>query len=68
MHEICELTEMDLEAVAGGDGFINLPITVQTSIENNIPVQTAVATGIGGSANAGNLIGGLGNFTSQLKL
>ena len=64
MNEIreLELTEMDLEAVSGG-AFIDL--AVQTSIQNNIPVQNAVATAIGGPANAGNGIGGLTNFGLQ---
>jgi hypothetical protein len=60
MNEIRELTEMEVEAVSGG-ALVNVPI----SIQNNIPVQTAVATSIGGDANAGNGIGGLTNFGFQ---
>jgi hypothetical protein len=42
---------------------VNIPITIQ----NNIPIQTAVATGVlGGPANAGNGIGGLTNLGFQL--
>jgi hypothetical protein len=64
MNEIRELTEMEVEAVSGGDGgpLINLPITIQ----NNFAVPTAVAIGVGGPASAGNLIGGLTNFGFQL--
>jgi len=68
MNEIRELTDMEVEAVsggsplAGGGPLINLPITIQ----NNFAVPTAVAIGVGGPANAGNLIGGLTNFGFQL--
>jgi hypothetical protein len=62
MNEIRELTEKEVEAVSGGSPLINLPITIQ----NNFAVPTAVAIGVGGPANAGNLIGGLTNFGFQL--
>ena len=62
MNEIRERTEMEVEAVSGGSPLINLPITIQ----NNFAVPTAVAIGVGGPANAGNLIGGLTNFGFQL--
>jgi hypothetical protein len=62
MNEIRELTDMEVEAVSGGSPLINLPITIQ----NNFAVPTAVAIGVGGPANAGNLIGGLTNFAFQL--
>jgi hypothetical protein len=64
MNEIRELTEMEVEAVSGG-ALVNVPISIQNSVQNNIPVQTAVATSIGGDANAGNGIGGLTNFGFQ---
>jgi hypothetical protein len=41
---------------------INLPIAVQS----NFAVPTAVAIGVGGPANAGNVIGGLKNFGFRL--
>jgi hypothetical protein len=62
MNEIRELTDTEVEAVSGGSPLINLPITIQ----NNFAVPTAVAIGVGGPANAGNLIGGLTNFGFQL--
>lgn len=67
MTEICELTEMDLEVVAGGggDGFVNVPISIQNSVQNTIPVQVATATSLGGNANALNGIGSAGNFGFQ---
>ena len=64
MNEIRELTEMEVEAVSGG-ALVNVPISIQNSVQNNIPVQAAVATSIGGDANAGNGIGFAGNFGFQ---
>ena len=65
MTEICELTEMDLEVVAGGGGLVNVPISIENSVQNNIPVQVAAATSLGGNATAGNGIGGLTNLGFQ---
>ena len=66
MTEICELTEMDLEVVAGGGGgLVNVPISIQNSVQNTIPVQVAAATSLGGDANALNGIGSAGNFGFQ---
>ncbi|MGV7219801.1 hypothetical protein [Bradyrhizobium sp. UFLA05-112] len=65
MIEICELTEMDLEVVAGGGGLVNVPISIQNSVQNTIPVQVAAATSLGGDANALNGIGSAGNFGFQ---
>lgn len=59
-----ELTEMEVEAVSGG-AFVEVPISIQNSVQNIIPVQNAVATSVGGPANAGNGIGGLQNFGFQ---
>jgi outer membrane receptor protein involved in Fe transport len=60
MNEIRELTEMEVEAVSGGvtNPFINVPINVQTNVQNVIPVQTAIAFG----GDAGNAIGSAGNI------
>ena len=66
MSAIRELTEMEVEAVSGGGTFgPPISINVQNSIQNTIPVQAAVATSIGGDANAGNGIGSAGNFGFQ---
>ena len=64
MTEIRVLTEMDLEAVSGG-AFVSVPINIENSVQNNIPVQVAAVTSIGGNANAGNGIGGLTNLGFQ---
>jgi hypothetical protein len=61
---IRELTEMEVEAVSGG-AFVEVPISIQNSVQNIIPVQTAVATSLRGPANAGNGIGGLTNVGFQ---
>ena len=65
MTEIRELTEMEVEAVCGGGLLVNVPISIQNSVQNTIPVQIAAATSIGGNANAGNGIGSAGNFGFQ---
>jgi hypothetical protein len=65
MTEIRELTEMEVEAVCGGGSLVNVPISIQNSVQNTIPVQIAAATSIGGNANAGNGIGSAGNFGFQ---
>jgi hypothetical protein len=64
MTEIRELTEMEVEAVCGGS-LVDVPISIQNSVQNTIPVQVAAATSIGGNANAGNGIGSAGNFGFQ---
>jgi hypothetical protein len=62
MNEIRELTEMEVEAVSGGNSFINVVTPVQISTQINAPVQTAVALG----GDAVNLInGGLTNLGFQ---
>jgi hypothetical protein len=68
MNEIRELAEMEIEAVSGGSPLVNVPINIQNTIQTNLPVQTAVAIGLGVPASAGNLIGGLtnGSFGFQL--
>jgi hypothetical protein len=64
MTEIRVMTEMDLEAVVGG-AFVSVPISIENSVQNNIPVQVAAATSLGGNATAGNGIGGLTNLGFQ---
>ena len=64
MTEIRVMTEMDLEAVVGG-AFVSVPISIENSVQNNIPVQVAAATSLGGDANALNGIGSAGNFGFQ---
>ena len=64
MTEIRVMTEMDLEAVVGG-AFVSVPISIENSVQNNIPVQVAAATSLGGNATAGNGIGGLTNVGFQ---
>ena len=68
MNEIRELAEMEVETVSGGSPLVNVPINIQNTIQTNLPIQTAVAIGIGSPASAGNLIGGLtnGSFGFQL--
>jgi hypothetical protein len=41
MNEIRELTDMEVEAVSGGNSFINIETPVQISTQINAPVQTA---------------------------
>ena len=64
MNEIRELIDTDLEVVSGG-AVVSVPISIQNSVQNTVPVQAAAATSIGGDANAGNGIGGLTNFGFQ---
>jgi hypothetical protein len=64
MTKIRELTEMEVEAVCGG-AFVSVPISIENSVQNNIPVQVAAATSLGGNATAGNGIGGLTNLGFQ---
>ena len=59
-----ELIDTDLEAVVGG-AFVSVPISIENSVQNNIPVQVAAATSLGGNATAGNGIGGLTNLGFQ---
>ena len=62
MNAIRELTEMEVEAVSGGNSFINIEAPVQISTQINAPVQAAVALG----GDAVNLInGGLTNLGFQ---
>jgi len=64
MNEIRELTEMEVEAVSGGDGFLNIGLGL------NIAAPVAVAIGgpaisifggsaTGGAATGANLLTGL---------
>jgi hypothetical protein len=68
MKEICELLDTELDTVSGGrevgafGPLVNVPVTIQ----NNFPIQTAVATSIGGFAKAGNGIGGIANLNFPL--
>ena len=64
MNGIRELTEMEVEAVSGG-ALVSVPISIENSVQNTIPVQVAAATSIGGDAKAGNGIGFAGNFGFQ---
>jgi hypothetical protein len=69
MNEIRELAETEVETVVGGSPLVNVPINIQNTIQTNLPIQNAVAIGIGGGpVTAGNLIGGLtnGSFGFQL--
>jgi hypothetical protein len=61
MNVIRELTEMEVEAVSGGGALFDIHLP-DITIQNNIPVQNAVAVGVGVPAIAGNLIGDIKNF------
>jgi hypothetical protein len=64
MNKIRELIDTDLEVVSGG-AVVSVPISINNSVQNTIPVQVAAATSIGGDANALNGIGSAGNFGFQ---
>jgi hypothetical protein len=64
MNKIRELIDTDLEVVSGG-AVVSVPISINNSVQNTIPVQIAAATSVGGDANALNGIGSAGNFGFQ---
>jgi hypothetical protein len=66
MNKIRELTEMEVEAVSGGvgDPSINIPINIQTNVQDTTIAQSAFAFG----GNAGNGIGTAGNVNTNFGL
>jgi hypothetical protein len=64
MNKIRELTEVEVEAVSGGLGDVNIPINVQTTVQDTTITQSAFAF----AGNAGNGIGTAGNVGTNFGL
>jgi len=66
MNEIRELTEMEVEAVSGGDGLVNIGVALNVAA----PVAVAIGgsgfsvfgPGTGGGATGANLLDGLNSI------